>query len=143
MVASIQNYLNTKILISKNWYLNIEYFPAFARCQTGPKQNLNEEEREYIHDFHDEKGDHHRIVNDVLNTAKEKQKEAKDKERKFKRGDGSVVILRDVFSKIVDSITKFQGAVDFLVSMDTSGHVALPWAGVKYLLSVRVFILSS
>jgi hypothetical protein len=25
-----------KILISKNWYLNIEYLPAFARYQTGP-----------------------------------------------------------------------------------------------------------
>ena len=77
-------------------------------------------------------------MNDVLRTAKEKQKEAEDKNWTFKRSDGRVVVVREIFSKIVDSITKFQGAVDFLVSMDASGHSALPWAGVKFLLSVRL-----
>ncbi len=75
-------------------------------------------------------------MNDVLKTAKEKQKEAEDKNWTFKRSDGRVVVVREIFSKIVDWITKFQGAVDFLVSLDVSGHTALPWAGVKFLLSV-------
>jgi hypothetical protein len=65
-------------------------------------------------------------VNDVLRTAKEKQKEAQDKNWTFKLSDGRIVVVRELFSKIVDWITKFQGAVDFLVSMDVSGHAALP-----------------
>ncbi|KAH9203929.1 hypothetical protein DL95DRAFT_471950 [Leptodontidium sp. 2 PMI_412] len=102
------------------------------------KQNLSNEEQEYTRDFYGDEGDNHGIVNDVLRTAKEKQKEAEDKNWTFKRSDGRVVVVREIFSKIVDSITKFQGAVDFLVSMDASGHSALPWAGVKFLLSIAI-----
>jgi hypothetical protein len=101
------------------------------------KQNLSKEEQDYIRDFQGDSGDNHGIVNDVLKTAKEKQKEAQDKNWTFKRSDGRVVVVRELFSKIVDWITKFQGAVDFLVSLDVSGHSALPWAGVKFLLGVR------
>ncbi|KAN0106705.1 hypothetical protein V8E51_009581 [Hyaloscypha variabilis] len=102
------------------------------------KQNLSKEEQGYISNFQGSKDDNHGIVNDVLRTAKEKQKEAQDKNWTFKRSDGRVVVVRELFSKIVDWITKFQGAVDFLVSMDVSGHAALPWAGVKFLLSIAV-----
>jgi hypothetical protein len=101
------------------------------------KQNLSKEEQDYIRDFQGDSGDNHGIVNDVLKTAKKKQKEAQDKNWTFKRSDGRVVVVRELFSKIVDWITKFQGAVDFLVSLDVSGHSALPWAGVKFLLGVR------
>lgn len=103
------------------------------------KQTLSKEEKEYIRDFHGDGDDNHGIVNDVLKTVKEKRKEAEDKNWTFKSSDGRVVVVREIFSKIVDSITKFQGAVDFLVSLDASGHSALPWAGVKFLLSVGWF----
>jgi hypothetical protein len=82
-----------------------------------------------------QKGDHS-IVNEILTSAKEKQKEKLDSSWKYTRKDGTVVLLRDVFNKIVDSITKFQDAADFLVSLDATGHAALPWAGVKFFLSV-------
>ena len=82
-----------------------------------------------------EEGDHS-IVNEILKLAKEKQKEKLDSSWKYTRKDGTVVILREVFNKIVSSITKFQDAADFLVSLDATGHAALPWAGVKFFLSV-------
>jgi hypothetical protein len=99
------------------------------------KQNLSEDEQKYIRDFHG-KDINHGIVNEVLASAKEKKKESEDKGWKFVRKDGKVIVVREIFAKIVDSITKFQDAVDFLVSMDASGHAALPWAGVKFFLSV-------
>ena len=96
---------------------------------------MSEDDQKFIQGF--DVKDNHGIVNEVLASAKEKKKEAEDKNWKFTRKDGSVIVLRHVFDKIVDYITKFQDGVDFLVSLDASGHAALPWAGVKFLLSVR------
>jgi hypothetical protein len=76
------------------------------------------------------------IVKAILTSAEEKKKEAEDKAWTYTRKNGEVIVLRHVFEKIVDSITKFQDAADFLVSLDASGHAALPWAGVKFFLSV-------
>ena len=75
-------------------------------------------------------------MKEILASAEEKKEEVLGKAWKYTRKDGSVVYIRDVFNKIISSITKFQGAADFLVSLDTSGHAALPWAGVKFFLSV-------
>jgi hypothetical protein len=93
------------------------------------KDKLSDGDRELIQAF-DERNNHG-IVNEVLASAKEKQKLWK-----FTR-NGKVIIIRDVFAKIVSSITKFQDAADFLVSLDASGHAALPWAAVKFFLSVE------
>jgi len=75
-------------------------------------------------------------VKEILESAETKMKANLNSSWKYTRKDGTVVLLRDVFNKIVDSVTKFQNAADFLVSLDASGHAALPWAGVKFFLSV-------
>jgi hypothetical protein len=83
----------------------------------------------------------HAIVKEVLKAAKAKQGEAEDRRWKIQRKDGRVIVIRDVFDKLVGAITKFQDAADFLVSLDASGHAALPWAGVKFFLSVSYYYL--
>jgi hypothetical protein len=88
-----------------------------------------------IQDFDQE--DSHGIVNEVLDSAVEKKNEVTDKSWTFTRSDGTVIIIREIFDKIVNSIVKFQEAADFLVSLDASGHAALPWAIVKFFLSVE------
>jgi hypothetical protein len=81
-----------------------------------------------------------------LTLAAEKQKEAQDRAWTYARRNGEVVVLRNLFAKVVDSLTKFQDAAGFLVSLDASGHVALPWAGIQFFLSVwshpLTFVLS-
>jgi hypothetical protein len=44
---------------------------------------------------------------------------------------------RNVFSKIVSPIKKFIAFADTIVSLDASGHTALPWAGLKFILQVK------
>jgi hypothetical protein len=82
--------------------------------------------------------DNHGIVNEILASAEEKQRESLNKQWKHTRKDGTTIAYREYFDKIVSSIKKFQDAADFLVSLDASGHAAMPWAGVKFFLSVRL-----
>jgi hypothetical protein len=105
------------------------------------KQKLSEDDRELIHVWGAK--DNHGIVNEVLASARDKQKEADAKKWKFQRKDGTVVVVKDVFDKMVDAIAKFQDAADFLVSLDASGHAALPWTGVKFFLSVSHICFNS
>jgi hypothetical protein len=47
-------------------------------------------------------------------------------------------LFRDICDKIIDWVTKFEDIGDALISLlDVSGHAALPWAGVKFVLEVR------
>jgi hypothetical protein len=43
----------------------------------------------------------------------------------------------DVFGNIIKSVNKVKAIVDSAVSLDVSGHAALPWAGVKFILQVE------
>lgn len=72
------------------------------------KQNLSKEEQGYIRDFQGDSGDNHGIVNDVLKTAKEKQKEAQDKNWTFKRSDGRVVVVRDSSRTLLIGLRNFR-----------------------------------
>ena len=60
-------------------------------------------------------------------------------------GNGQTVILRDLFSKIVVWIDRFKDIGDIVVQYDPV-HVAVPWAGVRFLIQVcritNTFLLS-
>jgi hypothetical protein len=49
---------------------------------------------------------------------------------------GKQIFLRDILESIISWIEKFKEIVDSIVSMDVSGHAALPWACVKFCLEV-------
>jgi hypothetical protein len=49
---------------------------------------------------------------------------------------GKKVKVRDLCDKIIHWTTKFEEVGDFLVSMDVTGHAALPWAAVKFVIEV-------
>jgi len=55
----------------------------------------------------------------------------------FKRGDGTEVKLRDVLEKITFWVRRFESIGDAVTQFDPV-HAALPWAGVKFLIEVRV-----
>jgi len=56
---------------------------------------------------------------------------------KYTKRSGEVVILRDVFGKVMKWVTKFKEVGDMAVQYDTT-HAALPRAGVRLLLQIAV-----
>ena len=75
------------------------------------------------------------IPDDVLAAVENKKKLCLDKRWKYKRSNGEIVILRDVFEKMVKWVNTFKKIGDVVVQYDP-GHAALPWAGVRFFLQV-------
>ena len=75
------------------------------------------------------------VANSVLEVA-EKQRQLSIQNAWSFSFKGKKVVVRDVIGNILKWIKKFQKVIDFAVSMDMSGHAALPWACVKFVLEV-------
>ena len=96
-------------------------------------QNLHPDDRKH---FSVLQSDPQKILAEILKEARAKRDAAHEKRWKFKKSNGSVVIIRDVFEKIVHSISKYAQAVDVAVS--TAPMYAAPlWAVVRFLLQVN------
>ena len=79
----------------------------------------------------------HSIQENIIQAAKQRQKECIGKLWSFKRHTGEVVFLRDIMEKITSWINKFKEIVDVAVQYDPA-HAALPWAGIRFLLQIAV-----
>lgn len=77
------------------------------------------------------------ILKDVLHAVEVKKQKCKDKCWKYRKHNGDVVILRDVFEKMVGWVNKFKEVGDVAVQYDPA-HACLPWAGIRLLLQVAV-----
>jgi hypothetical protein len=77
------------------------------------------------------------ILTEVLGIAAEKKQLCIKKAWKFTRRDGKVVIIRDLFEKIAVWVQKFKDVGDIAISFDP-GHAALPWAAVRFLLTIAI-----
>lgn len=75
------------------------------------------------------------ILSEVLVLVKEKQTQSLDKRWKFKKISGEVIILRDIFEKVVKQLQVFREIGD-VSTQSNSGCAALPWAGVRLLLQI-------
>jgi hypothetical protein len=75
------------------------------------------------------------VVDAVLQQVEQQQKSSIGKEWSFKFR-GKEVNVRHLLSNIMEWINKFKDCVDFGVSLDTSGHAAMPWSCVKFFLEV-------
>lgn len=76
------------------------------------------------------------VLDEVLVAAKDKQKQSQDKQWKYKKSDGTVGELRDVFDKMVKWLTKLQTLGDYGVQFDPT-HLSVPWAAIKFFLTVQ------
>ena len=77
------------------------------------------------------------VLDDVLSAVKAKQVVCLQKRWKFKRASGELLIVRDLVDKIAAWVDKFVKVGDAAVQYDPT-HVALPWAGVRFLLQITV-----
>ena len=96
-------------------------------------QALHPEDKQQISSF---QYDHTQVLNDVLAEAQAKRDETLRKRWRFKKSDGSIIILRDVFEKVVHWISSFARVMDVAVNADPV-HAGLPWAAVRFLLKVK------
>ncbi len=72
----------------------------------------------------------------VLFEAREKRKQCLIKRWKLKNRKGDVIILRDIFEKIITCADAFKSAGDAVIDL-APGWAAIPWAVVGFLLKVR------
>jgi hypothetical protein len=72
----------------------------------------------------------------VLTAAQEKRERCIERQWKYKKSDGTTVILRDVFDKIVSWINKFKEIGEFVAQLDPV-HASLPWAAIRFFLQVE------
>jgi hypothetical protein len=82
------------------------------------------------------------VLSEVLIAAKEKRDQCKDRQWKYKKSDGTVIVLRDVFDKMVKWLNKLEQIGDFVAQLDST-HLALPWAAIKFFLQVKSLSLAT
>ncbi|KAI9704106.1 MAG: hypothetical protein M1836_006967 [Candelina mexicana] len=82
------------------------------------------------------------ILTDILKEVQAKRDTAHKKRWKFTKSNGSTIILRDVFEKIVHTVTSCARAVDVAVSTAPL-HAAPPWAIIRFLLQVSTMDLGA
>ncbi len=82
------------------------------------------------------------VVDDVLQAARTKRDTVHSKRWKYKRSDGSVVIVRDVFEKIIQWVTKYATAVDVVANVEPM-YINPVWAVVRFLLQVSLNCFST
>ena len=97
-------------------------------------QTLTDTEKDELKSFRE---DRRTNVQGALDEAQAKRDVVLRKRWKFERSDGTVIILRDVFEKIVRWISKYASGMDVLANADPI-HAGLPWAVVRFLLQVGV-----
>ncbi|KAF1966557.1 ankyrin [Bimuria novae-zelandiae CBS 107.79] len=77
------------------------------------------------------------ILAELHATAEKSRQRSVESRWKYTRKNGEVVIIRDVFEKIVRWVDTFKQVGDAAVQYDP-GHASLPWAGIRFLLQIAV-----
>jgi len=86
-----------------------------------------------------EKTDKITVLSEVLTAAIEKRERCNDRQWKFKKRDGTVIVLHDVFDKITSWLKKLENIGDFVSQLDPV-HLALPWYIIKFFLEVKFLL---
>ena len=71
----------------------------------------------------------------LLAVVQESERVCISRQWRYKRKSGEIVVLRDLFGKVVKWLQRFKEIGDIVVQYDPV-HAALPWAGVRFLLEV-------
>ncbi|KAL8710758.1 MAG: hypothetical protein Q9220_004776 [cf. Caloplaca sp. 1 TL-2023] len=77
------------------------------------------------------------ILAELLAIAEQKRQTCMQRRWKYTKRNGEIIILRDVYDKIVKWITKFKDIGDIAVQYDPA-HASLPWAAIRLCLQVSV-----
>ncbi|KAF5522119.1 hypothetical protein CGCA056_v006296 [Colletotrichum aenigma] len=81
--------------------------------------------------------DNNTLSQQLLELVQGKQQQCMDRRWKFRQSNGEVVVVRDVFEKVVRWLQRFKEVGDVATQYDPA-HAALPWAGVRMLLQIAI-----
>jgi hypothetical protein len=95
---------------------------------------LSDEEKQHIN-FN--RPDKLQILVELRANIEKSKQTSIDRRWKFVRKSGETVVIRNVFGKIVRWIDTFKQIGDIAVQYDPV-HTSLPWAGIRFLLQVRL-----
>jgi len=79
--------------------------------------------------------DKRKVVESLAILVETSKQRCMDKRWRYTRKSGEIVILRDLFEKVIKWINLFKEAGDMAIQYDPV-HAALPWAGVRFILQV-------
>ena len=81
-------------------------------------------------------------LDDVLKEARTKRDLGISKRWRLTKSDGTIIILRVVFEKILGWISRYTQVVDILANADPV-HAGLPWGACRFLLQVSILLKTS
>lgn len=79
------------------------------------------------------RADQRAVLDDLLKLVAEKQRVSVERQWKYTKRNGDVVLIRDAFQKVVNWVKKFREVGDSIAQYDPA-HMSLPWAGIRLLL---------
>lgn len=97
---------------------------------------LDEDIRDMIYDSLIEPDNRHLAIDMVARESRERRKQCLKQRWKIKKRNGDVIVLRDVFEKIIKWVDRFKVIGDLAVSMAPPGYASVPWGAVCLLLKV-------
>ncbi|KAF7954213.1 hypothetical protein EAE96_005342 [Botrytis aclada] len=77
------------------------------------------------------------ILVEILDLVQKQELKAQERKWRWKKKNGQVIIIRDIFVKLAIWMEKFKSIGDILVQYDPI-HASLPWALVRFLLQAAV-----
>ncbi|BCS21467.1 uncharacterized protein APUU_21899S [Aspergillus puulaauensis] len=77
------------------------------------------------------------VLDDVLESAREKERLSKQKRWVYRKRDGTKGELHDLFNRVVDKVAHFKKLGDSIAALDPT-HLAIPWAAVGLGLQIAV-----
>ncbi|KAF7889956.1 uncharacterized protein EAF02_002371 [Botrytis sinoallii] len=82
------------------------------------------------------------ILVEILDLVQKQELKAQERKWKWKKKNGQVIIIRDIFVKLAIWIEKFKSIGDIVVQYDPI-HASLPWAAVRFLLQAAISDINS
>ncbi|KAF7929613.1 hypothetical protein BELL_0068g00030 [Botrytis elliptica] len=82
------------------------------------------------------------ILVEILDLVQKQELKAQERKWKWKKKNGQVIIIRDIFVKLAIWIEKFKSIGDVVVQYDPI-HASLPWAAVRFLLQAAISDINS
>ncbi|CAG9984003.1 unnamed protein product, partial [Clonostachys byssicola] len=82
-------------------------------------------------------GNRLKTVDELLGATQRARERLANKSLSFKRKNGEIVFVRDLLARAAKWVNHFKDVGDIIVQYDPN-HLALPWAGVRFLLNVAI-----
>jgi len=128
MAIKAAKFVACRASVSVSHILMRHFRPSLWRISVGSNKDLTQEDKQLLApkvNIED--------LKTVLQSLEAKKTELEKNKLKFTFRGKEI----DVFGNIIKSVNKVKAIVDSAVSLDVSGHAALPWAGVKFFLQVE------